>query len=402
MLNDNLDAADEAALHALVTDQAAESTMMDFKATPHDKSEQGKVELAKDICAFANADGGDLVIGISCKDYVATGVVPIATEAFDALVRRYTETLNAKVEPRIHGIRFKEVRLAKGGYAAVVRVPSSYDGPHTVRATQVLRRFVIRNGTSISDMSFDQIRAAFDRTATLAERARKFIGDRLDEITARRTSNPILGDGPIWALHVVPISGVSGRMQPDLREIHSRTYGNFMGEDWGDGSRTFNFDGLVIYAGGHNADGHYAYAHVFRNGAIEYASLGGARQPVQQGGPERSLVWSLGMTRFFWQSATISLSELRRMGFSGPALLNIALLSVKDYELGIGDVFHRFARSAADRQSLVVPPAWIESLEAVDLSETLRPMLDSIWQAFDAARCLDFDEQTGKYKPRIR
>jgi hypothetical protein len=329
-------------------------------------------------------------------------VVPIATEAFDALVRRYTETLNAKVEPRIHGIRFKEVRLAEGGYAAVVRVPSSYDGPHTVRATQELRRFVIRNGTSISDMSFDQIRGAFDRTATLAERASKFIGDRLDEITTRRTSTPILGDGPIWTVHVVPISGVGGRVQPDLREIHSRTFVNFLGDDWGGGSRTFNFDGLAIHPGGRNADGYYAYAHVFRNGAIEHASLGGSKQPMQQGGPERSFVWSLGMTKFFWKSATTSLNELQRMGFSGPALLSIALLSAKGYELGIGDVFHPFGRSAADRQSLVVPPGWIENLETADLSETLRPMLDSIWQAFDAARCLDFDEQTGKYKPRSR
>ena len=376
--------------------------MMDFKATPHDKTEPGKVELAKDICAFANADGGDLVIGVSCKDYVATNLVPIETEAFDALVRRYTETLNAKVEPRIHGIRFREVRLAEGGYAVVVRVPSSYDGPHTVRATQELRRFVIRNGTSISDMSFDQIRGAFDRTATLADRANKFIGDRLDQITARRTSTPILGDGPIWAIHVVPISGIGGRVQVDLHDLHSRTFVNFLGDDWGGGSRRFNFDGLAIHPGGNNAEGYYAYAHVFRNGAIEYASLGGAKKPMQQGGAERSIVWSLGMTRFFWKSATVSLNELKRMGFSGPALLSIALLSAKGYELGIGDVFHPFGRSAADRQNLVVPPAWIESLETVDLSEPLRPMLDSIWQAFDVASCLDFDGQTGKYKPRAR
>lgn len=402
MLDDNLDALNEAALNALITDRAAESTTMDFKATAHDKSEAGKVELAKDICAFANADGGDLILGVSSKNYVAASIAPITSEPFDALVRRYSETLNARAEPRIHGLRFKEVRLAAGGYAAVVRVPSSYDGPHSVRATQELRRFVIRNGTSISDMSFEQIRGAFDRTATLAERANEIIRQRLEDIAARRTPTPIMGNGPVWVLHLVPLAGVGGRMQADLRAIHEKSFVNYLGKDWGGGSRTFNFDGLAIHPGGKSVDGYDAYAHVFRNGAIEHASIGGDKQQVQQGGPERSIVWSLPMSKFFWESATVSLKELRAMGFSGPALMSIALLTARGFELGIGNVFHRFSRGVADRLNFVVPPTWIESLETVNLSEALRPMLDSLWQAFDVARCLDFDEGTGKYSPRAR
>ncbi|MES2183882.1 MAG: ATP-binding protein [Pseudomonadota bacterium] len=399
MITQSINQVDEALLNALVADRASESTTVDFKAIPYDKSDNGKLEFAKDVCAFANAEGGDIVIGLSSTNYTASALKPIEGEQFDALARRLTEVLNSRVEPRVPGIAMREVRLAAGGYAIVVRVPSSYDGPHSFRTAGESRRFVVRNGVGITDMSIDQIRNAFDRTATLADRANDFIRQRLSKIAARDTSNPILA-GPVWALHVSPLSGLSGKSSPPLSELYQTEFTRFLESDWGGGSRTFNFDGLTIHPGGDWVKGHYTYAQIFRNGTIECASTGGAKRVLQDGGEEKSIVWSLDMSKFFWRRTLLALTELKRMGFSGPALIGCALLTAKGYELGIGDVFSYISNSVADRSNFIVPPVYVEDIETVNLSSVLRPALDAFWQIFDRPRCLDFDEHTGEFNPR--
>jgi len=257
----------------------------------------------------------------------------------------------------------------------------------------------MRNGTSTTDLTFDQLRAAFDRTATLAERARRFIAGRLQLIIDRKTPKPLMA-GPLWVVHLVPIAGLAGRQTVDLNSLYTKDFIQFLGNDWGGGDRAFNLDGLVVHPGVRQDDGYYAYNHIFRTGAIEGVSIGGAKRQVPSGGPERALVWSLNMSKFFHNSVGTFMQSTKNWGFAGPAVLSIAVLQVEGYELAIGDIFRQFNKAVSDRPHLVLPEVWIENLDTADIDGAVRPLMDMLWQAFGAERCLDFDATTGVFNPR--
>lgn len=384
-------------LQRLCDDKCPESETLDFKRDLPGNADKDKHELLKDICALANASGGDLVYCVDEIDGVATSIIPASTEPADNAKRRISQVLDAGLEPRVPGVRLHHVEVP-GGYALVVRVPASYEGPHCLRSNNT-RRFVVRNGTGTTDMSYEQIRSAFDRTATLAEKARHFVATRNDLIGQRKTPTPVM-PGPIWVLHLVPLAGIAERRTVDLRELHSRSFTDFIGQDWGGASRTFNFDGLAVHPGAARDDGHYTYSHIFRTGAMEAAQIGGGPRQIDNGGPERSIVWSLEMSKFFHWAASKFIQSAKSWGFGGPALLGVAILDVQGYELGIGDAFHRFSKATADRPHLIPPEIWIDNLDTVSIDDVLRPSLDVLWQAFGLERCMDFDAKSGVYSPR--
>lgn len=245
-------------------------------------------------------------------------------------------------------------------------------------------------------MTYQQIRASFDRTATLAEKAHRFVSIRLDLIAQRKTPTPMM-QGPSWILHLVPLSGIAERKSVDLREVYAQSFESFIGKDWGGGNRTFNFDGLVVHPGGAPNDGYYAYHHLFRTGALEAAQFGGSKQQDDRKSP---IVWSLDMSNFFYETAKKFIERAKAWGFGGPALLGIAVLNVQGFALGIEGFRHPFSQATADRPNLIPPEAWIENLDSVNIDDALRPSLDVLWQAFGRERCIDFDGTTGAYSPR--
>lgn len=399
MLLEDLSQVDAIHVEQLCSGKCPESATLDFKRDLPGNSDKDKHELLKDVSALANSEGGDLVYGIDEVDGAATAITPLATEPADAAKRRLLQVLDAGLEPRIQGVQMVHVDVP-GGYVLILRVPASFDSPHCIRQN-ANRRFVMRNGTTTTDMTYDQIRNAFDRTATLADRARTFIAKRLQAIASRTTASPVLV-GPVAVVHAIPLSGMAERKFVDLQHVYHSTFSNFMGRDWGGASRSFNFDGLVIHPGGKNDDGYYAYTHLFRSGGMEACRLSGGKRELQQGQPERSIVWSLDLSLFVHSNAVNFLTSLQTWGFGGPAFLSIALLNTKGYELGIGDVFHPFSRAAADRDHLIPPPSWIDSIGSTSVDAAVRPAMDMLWQAFGLERCADFDKATGAYKPRQR
>ncbi|OYT92967.1 MAG: hypothetical protein CFE43_05500 [Burkholderiales bacterium PBB3] len=390
MLDNNFKAISKQLLERVCSEGWPESQTLDFKALAYGKSDDDKLELAKDVCAFANADGGDLVIGISEKSGSANTILGLTGETADQLQRRIQQTLDAKIEPRINGIRVTTVDV-DGGFVLAMRVPASYDGPHCVRDTDSWRRFVIRNGTNTSDMTFDQVRSAFDRTATLTERVRQLIDSRLLIINAGKTWRPMM-KGPACVVHVVPLSSMVGRTSVDVSKLHD-DFINFLGDDWGGGSRTLNLDGLIVHPGGDNDDGVYAYNQVFRNGALEFVRFGG----LSDG---RKIVPSTDATKFYRDSLKMAFKQAPALGQSGPAIVKCALLNAEGFELGVGGGYHSRRTTLLDRRDIALPDAWVESLESViDVDAIARPMMDVLWQSFDVQRCLEYRED-GVWAPR--
>jgi hypothetical protein len=395
MLLSNMDQLSEAYLASLCTDGCPESSSLDFKRDLPGNSDKDKHELLKDVCALANSDGGDLVYGIDEVNGVAGTLSPLTGEAADAATRRISQVLDAGLEPRVHGIQMRPI-LVSGGYALVLRVPASYDGPHCIRINNA-RRFVMRNGTNTMDLSFDQLRGAFDRTATLGARARIFIEQRTSAIASGKAILP-LAEGPAAIAHFVPMMGLSGRHAVDMKELHAKTFPDFQGRHWGGASRAFNLDGLVVHPGGRTQEGTRTYTQIFRNGSLEFSRIVGAQRDLGNGTP-KNILFSTDMTYFYRNSLGTFIHACKSWGIQGPAVAGFSLLHIPGYQIGLGGIFNDLSDPIFDRQNLILPEIWIEELSSVDVDEIVKPAMDILWQAFGLEGCLDYDDQ-GNFKPR--
>jgi hypothetical protein len=375
-----------------VSEAWPESQSLEFKAVLPVKA--GNLEFAKDVAALANADGGDLVFGVASSNDCASALRPISTPAADAEKRRLTLLVEAHIEPRLQGIEMREINLTGGGYVLVLRIPASFTGPHAV-VNGVLRRFVLRSGTHTSDMTYDQLRSAFDRTATLAERARQFRLGRLQAVAGGQAWRRMM-PGPICAAHFTPLSAMTARGSVDVAAVH-QNFSKLMMSGWGGANRSFNLDGVVVYPGRADDDqGAVGFTQVYRTGAIEFLRHGGSLTQ-----PEAKLIFSGTVSQFFRESLQKAVEAAQSLNLAGPATFGIALLHVDGYQFQIASQSAFLQRSAADRSNIVPAEAWIDDVGSVnDIDLVARPVLDVLYQSFDVPRCQEYDPH-GTWKPAL-
>lgn len=377
----------EARLSEACANQYAESQTLEFKRALPSKGDRD--EFLKDVCALANADGGDIIYGIEEDKGKAKAVAAITGEAFDAARRRLGQTLDSGLEPRLAGIQFYEVPVSSGGFVMVLRVPKSFVAPHRAIGSDGNRRFVLRNGTHTTDLTYDQLRLAFDRTATLGDRVRRFRLERISTIEAGQTWRPLKG-GPLAVLHVIPLSAASGQTAVDIFDLHENRFFDLALPSWGGASRATNLDGLVVHPGSTHG-GLFAYVHVFRTGALEATTFAGRIVTEHQSVP------SLDLATFFRDALRVLSVGAKKLGLAGPGILGAALLNIGGRTLSIGDRYWKTESDKVDRPRLVLPDQWVEAIEAVDeVDSVARPLLDTLWQAFGVERCHYYD-RTGQW-----
>lgn len=386
MLSSRIDQIDDLLLQELCRTSCPESQVLEFKRELPSISEDGRTEFAKDVCAFANADGGDIVYGINEASGCASKLNPIGQEDAEKAKRRLIQTLEARVEPRIVGLQWRTIDV-EGGYALVLRVPRSFDGPHRFVSGQGSEhRFVVRVGTQTSDLTYAQVRVAFDRTATLMERARHFRARRLGVLQEGGTWKP-LAPGPKCVVHLVPIASMNEQSLVNVSSLYY-DYAGLSNRRWSGASRTLNIDGLLVHPGAGKTGQLSGYTQVFRNGAIESAIC---LDMSDRGHPNK--IPSIYVSEYIRTSTHQLIGAANGWGIDGPAIVGVSLLEVG------GHCLTEEGSENASSPDMVLPECWIEDIGIVaqDVDIVVRPVLDVFFQCFDIERCRYYDLSSGKW-----
>jgi hypothetical protein len=178
---------------------------------------------------------------------------------------------------------------------------------------------------------------------------------------------------------------MAGRQSVNVPALYN-AYTRFMFAGWGGASRDTNLDGLIVHPGGRDAEGLLAYSLVFRVGAFEALRHGGALTINDR------IIPSTAVSSFFREALGRFTSGCRDLGLAGPAIAGIAFLGVSEYRFALDQRWLRWEEATSDRDHLVLPEFWIDSLEAVaDVDSVARPMLDVLWQCFGIERCLEYE-----------
>ena len=148
-------------LQALHINQVQESSTLEYKASPAvENTIERKREMAKDISAMANAEGGQFVYGMTEHNHQPAGLdAGINPNPFNGLW--FEQVIQQNIQPPIEGLRILQIPVGGGNVATVVTVPKSRT-VHQIKDGRYYRRRNFRNDV----MEDYEIREAFNRTTT--------------------------------------------------------------------------------------------------------------------------------------------------------------------------------------------------------------------------------------------
>jgi hypothetical protein len=131
----------KAQLDELHANNVKESLHLEYKAAPSvDKTSERKLEMARDVSAFANSDGGQIIYGMTENtDHEPPG----HDQGVDGSVftpQWFEQVLQQHVTPTIPNLVIKHIPLAKPMVAVVIDIPSSSGDPHQVSDGKYYRR----------------------------------------------------------------------------------------------------------------------------------------------------------------------------------------------------------------------------------------------------------------------
>jgi predicted HTH transcriptional regulator len=129
-------------LNYLIQNGIEESLNLDYKsARSLDKTDGKKAELAKDISAFANSNGGIIIYGIEEQDHKPT---EFSFVDGNFLNKEWLENvIDSKIHPRIQSVIIYPIRIKNQltNTIYLVKIPESLNGPHMSTDKKYYRRY---------------------------------------------------------------------------------------------------------------------------------------------------------------------------------------------------------------------------------------------------------------------
>jgi len=158
-------------LEKLIADSVAESLTLDYKASPSlGKDSKQRDELCKDVTAFANSAGGQIVYGMEEDKNLPT---KLDDGADPSITKEWIEqVIDSRVQPRIDGLVITPIQLAKG-FSFVLTIPQATSrAPHQAPD----KKYYKRQNFQSSPMEDYEIRDTLRRATTPALQVALSIG----------------------------------------------------------------------------------------------------------------------------------------------------------------------------------------------------------------------------------
>jgi len=380
-------------LQALVNDQTVEHRSLEFKSYlfPNGKIEPSKVkeELAKDITAMANAEGGVIILGIREIDNVAAELIGIGCSmaAFDEIQQALQSFLLARVRPRLYGIAMAPIILDNDNISIVISIPRSFARPHAVNDGNK-DYFFIRHGNIVQSMSVDELRRQFLLSSSLKTEIKLFRQDRIGMVINHETVGPLLA-GPKLIIHMIPAWSFEDSNFVNVRQFQEEAQSNLTnpisrGSSWGS---CYNADG---YCEKHETKSNEVdyYFQIFRNGIIEIVDS--CMLLRLSTSCEYDYRWSYAEAEIF-RKLQSNEKLLTSLCVPRPWYIFISLLNMKGFRANTYGESRPLDRDIIHADSCL----WEDDIQNLD--HIIRPAFDSLANCFGRASSANFYDD-GRYK----
>jgi Putative DNA-binding domain len=422
MVNIDFDAIDEGFLQSLVDDEVPEDINLEYKRELPSKicearlNKAEKKEILEDISAFANTDGGILIYGVQDDDGIPEKLTGLSFDEKQSIATRdkILEYAKYHLEPPIHSIDFRYVKVLDSKVALVFKVPKSVGAPHKIKLKDIDMLYG-RRSNGVYPMNIDDMRAAFALSDTRIQMIRDFKDERISRFHFRNDLDlPLSGDAQT-ILHLIPAdSFVAGkrydvdglfRDTEALKPMFRQGFGGLGPRP--DIERRFNLDGILKYCpyvyqkeGKEGATETvwttYTKVQLFTKGIIEASE----RIALNSEYTPNPMHLNIDLFEKVLQDCLSDyLNCLQHLEVTPPIFLFLTLRGVRGYELSKSWTrYPQVFGGTIDRDVLEVPERPIPDYK-MEPATALKPCFDSIWNACGYPRSMNYDKE-GNYRPQ--
>lgn len=375
-------------IDSLVANQVEEGVQLDFKSALVGGANDDKKKFLADICAFANAQGGDLVLGVQEDSIGAAGEVIPLTFNPDAEIRRLESIISDGLDPKVFGVRMEAIPY-EHGHILIIRVPKSVRGTHRSRADQ---HFYVRESRSNRQLDVPAIRMRLEGEMTRYTRLEEFLAQRYAAVIGDLLPIPMT-PGPKAIVHVFRSLQGFGEEQLDTSAIAdvsgfpvpTRPSGRYF---------RMTFDGPMFHSP--IIDGRirsFSLAH--HVGVLEAVWHAGESDPTSPLVSPEALEHTV--LRFMTDALP---AALERLAFSPPFIVRVALVgadgAVIKSDNHIASHYDRDMHFAkVGRSALVLPDILLPGWPVDNLAEYFRPSFDRLWQTSGYVRSSGYQMRNG-------
>jgi hypothetical protein len=376
----------KADLDSLIANQIPEGVTLEYKESILlDKPEERR-EFVRDVTAFANTRGGDIICGV--REDRGKGIprelcgVPLANP--DQWKQQLENLIHDGTGPRVYGTQIGDpIAVGNDRFVVVIRIPRSFNAPHMVLLGD--ERFYYRANARRQRLDVAGLRTLFGMADTVAMRTQAFRAERLSRIQAGDTPVP-LAHGAKYVLHLVPFDAFTFQACHDLAPFAAHPQELAKAGRWtspsGHERSRYNFDGLVAYHPHYNeAEPREWYTQCFRNGIIETVNV----QPHFGGRSEEDKSVATEYEGHISGAATGFLKVQQQMGVAPPVFVLLALLGVKGCKLSRRDtdfpgIKRDLGGESLREDDLVLPEVVMDDFKR-DVSKLMEPVFEIVWNA---------------------
>lgn len=148
-------------IEQLIKNEVEENIHLDYKAAGSlEKADKKRLEITKDVSAFANSDGGIIIYGLSEEEHKPKDLSPIDGNTY---TKEWLESVIQRIQPRIEGVIILPIRngdILKTAY--IVKIPKSDFAPHMAIDNRYYKRY---NFSSVP-MEDYEVRELYNRVST--------------------------------------------------------------------------------------------------------------------------------------------------------------------------------------------------------------------------------------------
>ena len=351
----------------------------DYSFTDGKIPDKQKDKFMKEVAAFANTNGGTIIIGMQEDENrlpIRLSGAGLSIKEFDNWLSSFRQLVLSRIRPHLHGIECVPVELSESNIAIAIYVPKSYARPHSFWDGNK-DEFFMRYANGITYMDIDDLRKEFLYGNSIQDKIRQFRRDRISMIT----SNECIGDLGSKAkiiFHIIPEWSFELGNRIDLSELENNTsFRPMYGSNWG---YRYNADGYCIYRDDETKmiEG---YTQVFHNGIIEAVEV----QLMSEYGEKQVYEWS--EMQLVCKGALIEYGNImERLHIPKPWHILATILNAKDY----------VANFEWGELSLPIERDLVYSLdgictEDIQMKMALKPVFDSLSNAFGFAKSNVFE-----------
>jgi len=373
----------EQILQELITNKVFENKELEYKDYSFSGgklADKSKDKFMKEVAAFANTNGGIIIIGMQEDDNrlpTSLSGAGLTISDYDNWLSSFRQLVLSRIRPHLHGVECKPVELECGDIAIVISIPKSFARPHSFWDGNK-DEFFIRYANGITYMDIDDLKKGFLFSSSLQSQIQQFKKDRISMILSNECIGNIDNNAKL-VLHIIPEWSFELGNFIDVTNISSDSnFRPISGSGW---DYRYNADGFYIYSNNYETHNVDTYTQLFHNGIIE------ATEIRLISGYKENLVFDLKEV----QGAIIKAVSryeciLQKYNIPKSWHIFITILNAKGYKT----TWNHFNSSEIIDRNIVTTKSGIWK-DDMNIDVAIKPVLDSMSNAFgfDKSYCYD-------------